>query len=88
MILLEVIAEDLMGTYRGGKKLTRKESKPKYTKLGNGIETLKGWNRTGVQRFNKLVIIVKASRLCSESEEMKVKLKLIYAKLSGKLYRN
>ena len=31
---------------------------------------------------------MKANRLCSESKEMEVELKLIYAKLSRKLYRN
>ena len=43
---------------------------------------------TGIKRFSKLIRVVKANRLCSESEEMEVKLKLIYAKLSGKLYQN
>ena len=77
-----------MRTYKGGKKLTRKESKPKYTKAGNGIEKFKGWNRTGIKRFKKLVRIVKDNRLCLENKEMEVELKLIYDKLSGKLYRN
>ena len=68
--------------------MTRKESKPKYTKLGNGTETFKGWNRTGIKRFNKLVRVVKANRLCSESKDKEVELKLIYAKLSRTLYQN
>ena len=68
--------------------MTRKESKQKYTKLGNGTETLKGWNRIGIKRLNKLVRVVKANRLCSESKEMKVELKLIYAKLSGNISKS
>ena len=57
--------------------------KPKYTKIGNRAETFKGWNRTGIKIFNKLVSVVKANRLCSESKEMEVELKLIYAKPSN-----
>ena len=88
MLLFENITEDLMEAYKGGKKLTRKESKPKCTKLGNETETFKGWNITSTKIFNKLGRGVKFNRLYSESKEMEVELKLIYTKLSGKLYRD
>ena len=43
-------------------KLTRKDSKPRYTKPDDKNENFRGWHRKGIKRYNELVRIVKVNK--------------------------
>ena len=79
MLILENNATDFLKVYTTGSIVTRKDSKPKYTKSkGNLNAKFKGWNRNGIKRFNLLVRSVKKNRSLAYSHELEMKLKQKY----------
>ena len=65
-------------------KVSRKDARPKYTKVENSDKKFKGWDRRGIYRFNCIVAAVKKNRELSESKDMEMQLKSRYIELSGK----
>ena len=79
MLILENNATDFLKVYTTGSIVTRKESKTKYTKSrGNPNAKFKGWNRSGIKRFNLLVRSVKKNRSLAQSHELEITLKQKY----------
>ena len=50
------------------RKLTRKESKPKYIKSDNKNNKFYGWHKKGIQRYNELVWTVNSNREIDKSK--------------------
>ena len=75
MLLLENNYEDYKMVYNLSRKVTRKESKPKYTKDSNLNEKFKGWSRKGLKRYDELVRIVTNQRRATISLELEEELK-------------
>ena len=84
ILLIENYAEDYAKMYHEQKKVSRKDARPKYTKVECSNKKFKGWDRRGIYRFNCIVAVVKKNRELSESKDMEMKLKLRYIELSGK----
>ena len=70
--------------YNEKRRISRKEAKPRYTKVESTDKKFKGWDRRGIRRFNHIVEAVKRNRELSSSVEMEMRLKAIYMDLSGK----
>ena len=85
MLLLENNYEDYKMVYNLSRKVTRKESKPKYTKDSNLNEKFKGWSQKGLKRYDKLVRIVTNQRRATISLELEEELKNKYASICGKM---
>ena len=64
--------------------MTRKEARPTYTKDSNVNDTLKGWLRNGIKRYNDLIKIVRLGRITEVSKVMEIDLKMKYAGMSRK----
>ena len=84
ILLIENHAEDYAKMHREQIKVSRKESRPKYTKVENSDKKFKGWDRRGIYRFNCIVAAVKKNRELSESKDMEMQLKSRYIELSGR----
>ena len=81
-------ADDYAQMHREQRKISRKESKPKYTKVECVKKKFKGWDRRGIRRFNNIVKVVRKNRELSESKNMELKLKSKYTEVSGKVTDN
>ena len=66
------------------RKISRKEAQPRYTHGGISMSNVKGWDRKGIRRFNKLVQAVHRNRLTETGKEMELKLKDHYMDICGK----
>ena len=75
ILLLENNYEDYKMVYNLSRKVTRKESKPKYTKDTNLNEKFKGWSRKGLKRYDDLVRIVTFQRRTTIILELEEELK-------------
>ena len=85
MLLLENNYEDYKIVYNLSRKVTRKESKPKYTNDANLNENFKGWSRKGLKRYDELVRIVTFQRRATIILELEEELKNKYAGICGKM---
>ena len=83
ILLIENNAADYAKMHREQRKISRKESKPKYTKVECVDRKFKGWDRKGIRRFNNIVTAVRKNRELSESKNMEQELKSRYAEVSG-----
>ena len=54
ILFLENNADDYIRVYQEKKKINRKESRPKYTKVDNVQKKIKGWDRRAIKQFNKM----------------------------------
>ena len=88
ILLIENNANDYAKIHREQRKINRKESKPKYTKVECVEKKFKGWDRRGIKRFNNIVTAVRKNRDLSESKNMELELKSRYTKVSGKATDN
>ena len=59
ILLIENNACDYAKMHREQRKISRKESKPKYTKVECVDKKFRGWDRRGIRRFNKIVTAVR-----------------------------
>ena len=84
ILLIENNADDYAKMYREQRKISRKEARPKYTKVECIDKKFKGWDKKGIRRFNMIVAAVKKNRELSTSKEMEMQLKSKYVELSGK----
>ena len=85
MMLLENNVDDYKKLVNLERKLTRKETKPKYTKDANVNQTSKGWSRKGIKRYNNLIKVVRLGRMTEVSKEIEIELKMKYARMCGKI---
>ena len=81
ILLIENNADDYARMYCEKRKIGRKETKPRYTKVECSNKKFKGWDRRGISRFNKIVTAVKRNRELSISKEMEMQLKASYAEI-------
>ena len=88
ILLIENNAGDYAKMHREQRKISRKESKPKYTKVECVEHKFKGWDRRGIRRFNNIVTAVRKNRELSASKNMELELKSRYTKVSGKATDN
>ena len=51
------------------------ESYPRYTKLENIYERVRGWHRKGVNKFDELVKIIMKNRDTVKSKKLEMKVK-------------
>ena len=87
MLMLENNVADLVRIKTEQNKLTRKESKPKYTKVnGDTGERYQGWHKKGIKRYNELYNIVKAQRETQASKELELVMKDKFANICGKVH--
>ena len=84
ILLIENNANDYIKMYNERRKITRREAKPRYTKVESVDKKFKGWDRRGIRRFNNIVAEIKKNREHNSSVEMEMRLKSIYVELSGK----
>ena len=84
ILLIENNAEDYARMHREQRKITRKEAKPKYTKVEIVERRFKGWDKRGIRRFNELVAAIKKNRELNESKDMELQLKSRYCEITGK----
>ena len=84
ILFLENNADDYVRVYQEKKKIDRKESRPKYTKVDNVQKKFKGWDRKAIKRFNEIVMCVKRNRDSSESKKIEEELRLRYKQIAGR----
>ena len=84
ILLLENNLFDYRKAAEEKRKIARKESKPRYTQDGISMSNIKGWDRKGIRRFNKIVLAVHRNRLTETSKEMELQLKDHYMDICGK----
>ena len=82
ILLLENNAADYVKMHDEQRKINRKESKPKWTKVESSDKKFKGWDRRGIRRFNVIVKAITTNRQLTVSQNMEHKLKMKYARLS------
>ena len=82
ILLLENNAADYVKMHDEQRKINRKESKPKWTKVESNDTKFKGWDRRGIRRFNVIVKAIKTNRQLTVSRDMEQKLKTKYTQLS------
>ena len=82
--LIKNNACDYAKMHREQRKISRKESKPKYTKVECVDKKFRGWDRRGIRRFNDIVKAVRKNRDLTESKNMELQLKSRYTEVSGK----
>ena len=82
ILLLENNAADYVKMHDEQRKINRKESKPKWTKVESSDKKFKGWDRRGIRRFNVIVKAITTNRQLTASQNMEQKLKMKYARLS------
>ena len=76
VLIIENHCEDLIRVYDRGEQLSRKDSKPRYTKVdGQKAYKFKGWNAKGIKRFNKLCKTIRTDRRTAVSMELESVLK-------------
>ena len=76
ILILQNNAQDFLTVLSTGSTISRKESKTKYTKSkGVTHAKFKGWNRSGIKRYNFLVRNVKNNRATVRSQELEERLK-------------
>ena len=88
ILLIENNAGDYAKMHHEQRKISRKESKPKYTKVECVEHKFKGWDRRGIRRFNNIVTAVRKNRELSASKNMELELKSRYTEVSGKATDN
>ena len=82
ILILENNAEDFVNVFQTKTKITRKNSKTKYTKNTAGMNTkFKGWNRDGIKRFNYIVVNIKSNRQSEYSKELESNLRTRYEEI-------
>ncbi|MCP4748034.1 MAG: hypothetical protein GY874_18140 [Desulfobacteraceae bacterium] len=85
MLLLENNAADLLLCFNSGAKVSRKQSKPKYTKISQSTNIkFQGWSRKGIKRFNELLKTVTANRKLDVCKEREHTVRLKYLRVSGR----
>ena len=84
ILLIENNAEDYAKMYQEQKKVTRKDARPKFTKVECSDKKFRGWDRRVIYRFNCIVTAIQKYRELKESKNMEMKLKSRYIELSGK----
>ena len=84
ILLIENNAEDYAKMFQEQKKVSRKDARPKYTKVECSDKKFKGWDRRGIYRFNCIVTEIQKYREFTESKDMEMTLKSKYIELSGK----
>ena len=84
ILFLENNADDYVRVYQEKKKIDRKESRPKYTKVDNVQKKFKGWDRKAIKRFNEIVMCVKRNRDSSESKKIEEELRMRYKQIAGR----
>ena len=86
MLMLENNAADLMYVYDNQKVISRKESRPKYTKgKDNKQDSFRGWHKKGILRYNELYTKIKNLRQRQTCLSRELALRDEYAKICGKL---
>lgn len=89
MLMLENNAGDLRYVYDNQKLLSRKNSKPKYTKVqDNSRESFCGWHKNGILRYNELYDKVTTHRKRQTCMSRELALRDEYAKVCGKFEDN
>ena len=83
ILLMENNVDDYKKMYKEGRKIDRKESQPRYTKVQGMNKKFQGWDKKGIKRFNVIVKKVKECREMAVSKEMEMKLKTTYAMITG-----
>ena len=84
ILLLENNLVDYKKAAEEKRKISRKESQPRYTQGGISMSNIKGWDRKGIKRFNKLVQGIQRNRSTETSKEMEMQLKDHYMDMCGK----
>ena len=84
ILLLENNLVDYQKAAEKKRKISRKESQPRYTQGGISMSNIKGWDRKGIKRFNKLVQGIQRNRSTETSKEMEMQLKDHYMDMCGK----
>ena len=84
ILFLENNADDYVRVYQEKKKIDRKESRPKYTKVDNVQKKFKGWDRKAIKQFNEIVMCVKRNRDSSESKKIEEELRMRYKQITGR----
>ena len=84
ILFLENNADDYVRVYEEERKINRKESRPKYTKVDNVQKKFKGWDRKAIKQFNEIVMCVKRNRESSESKKLEEELRLRYKQIAGR----
>lgn len=85
MLLLENNAADLLWSFNNKVKVSRKQSKPKYTKISQSTNIkFQGWSRKGIKRFNELLKTVTANRKLDDCKERENDIRLKYLRVSGR----
>ena len=84
ILLIENNADDYVKMFQEQKKVSRKDARPKYTKVECSDKKFKGWDRRGIYRFNCIVTAIQKYREFTESKDMEMTLKSKYIELSGK----
>ena len=84
ILFLENNADDYIRVYKEERKINRKESRPKYTKVDNVQKKFKGWDRKAIKRFNEIVMCVKRNRESSESKKLEEDLRIRYKQIAGR----
>ena len=64
------------------RKINRKDSKQKWTKVESSDKQFKGWDRRRISRFNVIVKAIKTKRQLTVSQDMEQNLKTKHIKLS------
>ena len=83
ILLLENNLVDYKKAAEKQRKISRREAQPIYTQGGSSMSNIKGWNRKGIRRFNKLVEGVQRNRSTETSKEMEMQLKDHYMDMCG-----
>ena len=84
MLMLENNVADLKRINSEKRKLTRKESTPKYTRVNKDTgNKFQGWHKDGIKRFNELYKVVKEQREKEESKELEIELRNKFARLGN-----
>ena len=87
MLLLEHNANDLKRVYQNQRKIERKDSVPKFTKVkGKSNEKFQGWHKNGLKRYNELYKIVHKNRMTDQSRKIETLMMKKYSELRGKTF--
>ena len=84
ILFLENNADDYVRVYEEERKINRKESRLKYTKVENVQKKFKGWDRKAIKRFNEIVMCVKRNRESSDSKKLEEEQRLRYKQIAGR----
>ena len=82
VLIIENHFEDFIRVYDRGEQLSRKDSKPRYTKVdGQKATKFKGWNAKGIKQFHEVCETIRMFRRTAVSMELESLLKERYAEL-------